>query len=141
MTRKLNVQTPGAAPTTNTEPQEPTVQEQTPGAAPEGADGEADTVDVAALHARIAALEADNGRLAAENAEKQAAADPEANRKAAADADEAFERASASITRTDRAKYLTMRADQVDPKKLAAAVLTRDGWVAPDQTGQKAKGG
>lgn len=41
--------------------------------------------------------------------------------------------------RPSRARYLDMRADEVDAKTLTAAVLTKDGWVAPDLAGQKPK--
>lgn len=126
MARNLNVQTPGEAPAANPDDQKSEVV-QTPGE--DG--GTAANPDMDALRARIAELEA-------EVAKKQAA-DPEANSKAAAKADAEFETAGRSIPRASREQYLRMRADQVNPKTLVAAVLTKDGWVAPDQSGQKAK--
>lgn len=43
------------------------------------------------------------------------------------------------VDRPSRQRFAQMAADEVDPKTLTAAVLTRDGWVVPDQAGQKAK--
>lgn len=37
----------------------------------------------------------------------------------------------AQDVRPTRAQYLQMRAADVDPTTLTAAVLTKDGWVAP----------
>lgn len=48
-------------------------------------------------------------------------------------------KAKVAVDRPSRARYAQMGADEVDAKTLTAAVLTRDGWVAPDQSGQKAK--
>lgn len=45
----------------------------------------------------------------------------------------------AVVDRPSRQRYAQMGADEVDAKTLVSAVLTRDGWVAPDQTGQKGK--
>ena len=127
MARNLNVQTPGEAPATNPDDQKPVADLQ-----PEtSANDTPAPVDVEALQARIAELEA-------EVAKKQAA-DPEKNRQRAAAADAEFDRASGAITRADRDKFKNMSADEVDASKLVAAVLTKDGWVAPDQSGQKAK--
>lgn len=139
MARNLNVQTPGEAPA-NPDDQKPAADlAQPPGEAVD-AGAEAGTSPAQdELLAKIAALEAENKRLAEENA-KKAARDPEANRKAAADADAEFDRASSSITRHEREKFKQMHAHEVDPSKLVAAVLTKDGWVAPDQSGQKPRG-
>lgn len=124
--RNLDVQTPGAAP----EPKDDEIIET-------GA-GNAGGPTVEELQAQIASLQADNQRLTEENA-KKAGVDAESIRKATVEADAEFETAGRSITRASRDKFLTMRADQVNPKDLVAAVLTKDGWVAPDQTGQKGK--
>ena len=48
-------------------------------------------------------------------------------------------KAKVAVDRPSRARYAQMSADEVDPKTLTAAVLTKDGWVAPDQSGQKGK--
>ena len=138
MTRKLNVQTPGEAPANTGDTQDDTVDQgvQTPGEVL-GASSTGPTVEE--LQAQLAALQDENARLAAENAAKKAAADPEENRKSAAKADAEFESASRSISRASREKFLHMHARQVNPKELVAAVLTKDGWVAPDQSGQKGK--
>lgn len=48
-------------------------------------------------------------------------------------------KAKATVDRPSRARYAQMGADEVDAKTLTAAVLTRDGWLAPDQSGQKGK--
>lgn len=124
MARTLNVQTPGEAPKATPADEDQNQLLQTAEVQSSG------DVDIAALQARIAELEGQVAAKAkeAEDAKKQVAAE-----------DKAYDRASDSISRQDRAKYLNMRADQVDPKKLVAAVLTKDGWVAPDQSGQKAK--
>lgn len=124
MTRKLNVQTPGEAPAN---PEDQADEVQTPGEVLSAGTGPT----VEELQARIAELEAE--------AAKKQAADPEANRKAVEAADAEFETAGRSISRVSREKYLSMRAHEVNPKTLVAAVLTKDGWVAPDQSGQKAK--
>lgn len=127
MTRKLNVQTPGEAPA-NPEDQAELLQQ---GEAPANDTPTDDDLD--ALRAKLRELEAENLKLKGDAAVAEAATEDLKN------AEAAFERASASITRQDRERFRTMSADQVNPKKLLAAVLTKDGWVAPDQTGQKAK--
>lgn len=43
------------------------------------------------------------------------------------------------VDRPSRARYAQMGADEIDASTLTAAVLTRDGWLAPDQAGKKAK--
>lgn len=43
------------------------------------------------------------------------------------------------VDRPSRALYAQMGADEIDASTLTAAVLTRDGWLAPDQAGKKAK--
>ena len=48
-------------------------------------------------------------------------------------------KAKVAVDRPSRQRYAQMSADEVDAKSLTAAVLTKDGWVAPDQTGQKGK--
>lgn len=134
--RDLKVQTPGEAPQTDT-PVDETVEEQTPAAETEAAANDTPPAeDMDALRARIAELEQQNAELAA----KKAARDPVANSKAAAEADAAYDRASRAISRADREKFKEMRAHEVDPTTLVAAVLTKDGWVAPDQSGQKPRG-
>lgn len=45
-------------------------------------------------------------------------------------------KAKATVDRPSRARYAQMSADEVDAKTLTAAVLTKDGWVAPDQSDQ-----
>jgi hypothetical protein len=132
MTRKLNVQTPGESPTAaDTEPEN---LDATGAQAQEGANDEPEALDNAALAAKIRQLEAENLKLKGDAAVAKQSAEDLKN------ADASFERASASITRADREKFRNMRAEDVDPKRLVAAVLTKDGWVAPDQSGQKAKG-
>ncbi|WP_407059329.1 hypothetical protein ACKZDW_04220 (plasmid) [Ralstonia syzygii subsp. celebesensis] len=132
----MKVQTPGEAPQTDT-PVDETVEEQTPAAETEAAANDTPPAeDMDALRARIAELEKENADLAA----KEAARDPVANGKAAAAADAEFDRASRAISRADREKFKEMRAHEVDPTTLVAAVLTKDGWVAPDQSGQKSRG-
>ncbi|QWE95644.1 hypothetical protein [Cupriavidus sp. EM10] len=137
MARTLNVQTPGEAPKTPDIDTDVTAQGGDTVLGP--SDGQPSDAPAALtieeLKAKIAALEAENKTLAA----KKAARDPEANRKAAAVADAEFDRASRAVTRADREKFRHMSADEVDPSTLVAAVLTKDGWVAPDQTGQKPK--
>jgi hypothetical protein len=127
MTRNLKVQTPGNTPQPGDIDTELTTgQGQANDDAPE-------TLDPAALAAKIRELEAENLKLKGDaEVAKQAAKDLKK-------ADAGFDRASASITRADREKFRNMRAEDIDPKKLVAAVLTKDGWVAPDQSGQKAK--
>lgn len=44
-----------------------------------------------------------------------------------------------AVDRPSRARYAQMAADEIDPRTLTAAVLTKDGWLAPDQSGQKPK--
>lgn len=44
-----------------------------------------------------------------------------------------------AVDRPSRARYAQMSADDIDPRTLTAAVLTKDGWLAPDQAGQKGK--
>ncbi|WP_284459601.1 hypothetical protein [Cupriavidus campinensis] len=126
MTRKLNVQTPGETPQTD-ETDADLITGETQ------ANDEPEALDSAALAAKIRELEAENLKLKGDaEVAKQTAEDLKK-------ADANFDRASASITRADREKFRNMRAEDVDPKKLVAAVLTKDGWVAPDQSGQKAK--
>lgn len=140
--RDLKVQTPGEAPQTDTPVDETVAKESTDATGDNGTGDQAaanDTPpaeDMDALRARIAELEQQNAELAA----KKAARDPVANGKAAAEADAAYDRASRSISRADREKFKDMRAHEVDPTTLVAAVLTKDGWVAPDQSGQKPRG-
>lgn len=129
MARNLNVQTPGEA------PKAPETEELNAPGSGDPAEGTGQqtaeaSADMDALRSRIAELEAE---VAAKSKETEDA------KKRLADDDKAFDRASESISRHDREKFRNMRADQVDPKKLVAAVLTKDGWVAPDQSGQKAK--
>ncbi|MHA6903161.1 hypothetical protein ACEQ38_16995 [Ralstonia syzygii subsp. celebesensis] len=133
--RDLKVQTPGEAPQTDTTAEELETEGTTPDAE-SAANDTPPAEDLDALRARIAELEVQNAELAAKNA----ARDPVANSKAAAEADAAYDRASRSISRADREKFKDMRAHEVDPTTLVAAVLTKDGWVAPDQTGQKPRG-
>ncbi|MGU2439552.1 hypothetical protein ACTXHA_04040 [Burkholderia cenocepacia] len=38
------------------------------------------------------------------------------------------------LARPSRNGYLNKPASEVDPKKIVAAVLTKDGWVVPDPT-------
>lgn len=38
------------------------------------------------------------------------------------------------LTRPSRSAYVNKPASAVDPKKIIAAVLTKDGWVVPNPT-------
>ncbi|WP_342051986.1 MULTISPECIES: hypothetical protein [unclassified Cupriavidus] len=140
MSRTLKVQTPGEAPK-QPETDHDTAADPNSSLTPEtppvifDASGHVGAPEMSAyeMARKIRELEAENLKLKGDaEVEKQVKADLEAS--IAAD-----ERADATITRADRDKYRSMSADKVNPKKLVAAVLTKDGWVAPDQSGQKPK--
>ena len=101
---------------------------------------------LADLTARLDALEAeklaqDQKLIELEDANADLAKQLKAAKDSAANVvadDKALDAAAKRITRADREKFKTMHSSEVDATKLAAPVLCKDGWLAPDKSGIEA---